>query len=129
MKKLLVLFITTVMTLVFTTSCETNFEHEFPDPGYTQSEEILPPTVNPIVELRVTPNVELISVDVPFRVDVVAIHEDGRTEKVNYVSKFQCKGVITQTNINEFTATSAGDGYIIAEYWGSTGSVYVMTEQ
>lgn len=129
MKKnsILLLLVAAMATLNACTDLEP--EREYPNPGYVQSDKVLPNVNNPIVKIAIVPSVETIVARVPFRVDTYAVHQDGRQEKINYVAEYTAGGNLTQTNINEFVAFAAGEGTITATYNGATGSTTIYSEQ
>ena len=128
--KLSTLFALIICTLFTLTACtDLTPDREYPTPGYVQSDQVIPNTINPVVEISLVPDVNVAIARVPFRVNTFAIHRDGQVEKVSFAAQYKADGNLSQTNINEFEAFAAGEGTITATYEGVSGTMTIFSEQ
>ena len=91
-------------------------ERQYPNPGYVQSEEIIPNTLNPLTQIAMTSDLDTITIGTPFRVRAKAIYKSGEIVVIDYKAKYCATQPLIQTNINEFVGNQEGYGWIMGEY-------------
>lgn len=108
-----------LMTTIFAAACgNINPERHYPNPGYVQSDEILPSEAT-LESIKAVPDKKQVSVNEAFRVKVTAEYLNyswPSSEVVSLQSKFTMDQEVQQTNVNEFIATREGVFNITAHY-------------
>jgi len=120
---LFILLTMAIIALITFSSCNgIEPERQYPNPGYIQSDEILPNTGNPLTQISLTSDMDTVTIGTPFRVRAKATYKSGEIVVVDYKVKYSADHPLTQINVNEFVGDQEGSGWIHGEFSSNGGT-------